>query len=54
VFGYALSNGAYGVYDRARKLWKSKSKDMVTAICGCDYDLNGDGEKLMIVGFKSG
>lgn len=53
-FGYALSNGAYGVYQGKKKLWKSKSKDVVTAICGCQQDLFGDGEKLLIVGFKSG
>lgn len=51
MFGYALSNGAYGVYNHKKKMWKSKTKDMVTAICGCDIDLYGDGQKLMIVGF---
>lgn len=54
VFGYALSNGAYGVYSFKKKQWKSKNKDLVTAICGCDVDLFGDGQKLMIVGFQSG
>ena len=54
AFGYALSNGAYGVYNFKKKLWKSRNKDAVTAICGCDQDIYGDGQKLLVVGFKSG
>lgn len=53
-FGYALSNGAYGVYVNKKKQWKSKNKDLVTAICGCDQDLFGDGQNLLFVGFQSG
>lgn len=48
-----MSNGAYGIYTHTKKQWKSKSKDLVTAICGCDTDIFGD-EKVMIVGFQSG
>ena len=51
LFGYALSNGAYGIYNGKKKIWKSKSKDLVTAICGVDLELFGDGNKLMFVGF---
>jgi len=40
AFGYALSNGAYGAYNHKKKLWKSKSKDMVTALCGCDHQFD--------------
>lgn len=54
IFGYSLFNGAYGVYSHKKKLWKSRNKDLVTAICGCDIDLHGDGNKLMLVGFESG
>lgn len=54
TFGYALSNGAYGVYVNKKKQWKSKNKDLVTAICGCDQDLFGDGQNLLFVGFQSG
>jgi Bardet-Biedl syndrome 2 protein len=53
-FGYALSNGAYGVYVLKKKQWKSKNKSKVSAICGCDKDVYGDGQKLLIVGFESG
>lgn len=42
TFGYSLSNGAYGVYNLKKKLWKSRSKDPVTAICGANIDLFGD------------
>lgn len=54
TFGYALSNGAYGIYTNTKKHWKSKSKDLVTAICGCDLNLYGDNQRLMVVGFQSG
>ena len=53
-YGYALSNGAYGVYILKKKQWKSKNKSKVTAICGCDVDIFGDREKLLVVGFESG
>ena len=42
-FGYALSNGAYGVYVMKKKQWKSKNKCKVTALCGCDRDVYNDG-----------
>lgn len=51
AFGYALQNGAYGVYNGKKKLWKSKNKDLVTSICGVDLDLFGNKQKLLFVGF---
>ena len=54
TFAYSLCNGAYGVYEGKKKLWKSRNKDLVTAICGIDMDYAKDGNKLMIVGFQSG
>jgi Bardet-Biedl syndrome 2 protein len=42
TFAYALSNGAYGAYSQKKKIWKSRSKDVVTAICGADVDVFGD------------
>ena len=54
AFGYALSNGAYGAYNAKKKLWKSRNKDIVTSICGCDQDIYGDNQKLLIIGFQSG
>jgi Bardet-Biedl syndrome 2 protein len=41
TFGYALSNGAYGVYHGRKKLWKQKGKDKITALIGVDFDLDG-------------
>jgi len=35
-------------------MWRNKSKDLATAICGCDIDLVGNGQFLVIVGFLSG
>lgn len=35
-------------------MWKSRNKDLVTAICGCDVDIHGDGNKVLVVGFQSG
>lgn len=53
-FAYSLSNGAYGVYTGKKKQWKSRNKDAVTAICGCDIDVYGDQQKLLVIGFESG
>lgn len=41
IFGYALSNGVYGVYYGKKRLWRQKSKDKVTAMVGVDFDLDG-------------
>lgn len=54
TFAYSLANGAYGVYRNKKKLWKSKAKEQVTALCGCDIDLHKDGNRLLVVGFSSG
>lgn len=41
IFGYALTNGTYGVYYGKKRLWKEKAKDRVTAMIGVDFDLDG-------------
>lgn len=41
IFVYSLQNGAYGVYHGKKRLWRQKSKDKVTAIVGCDFDIDG-------------
>jgi Bardet-Biedl syndrome 2 protein len=41
VFGFALNNGTYGVYNGRKRLWKQKSKDKVTAMVGVDFDIDG-------------
>lgn len=42
------------MYNLHKKQWKARNKDKVTAICGCDLDIFGNGQKLLIVGFESG
>ena len=37
VFGYALSNGTYGVYYARKRLWKQTSSAKVTSIVGMDF-----------------
>ena len=37
-----------------KKQWKARNKDKVTAICGCDVDIFGNGQKLLVLGFESG
>jgi len=54
LLGYSLSNGAYGVYNMGKRLWKSRSKDLVTAMCGANEDVFGDKQKVLVIGFESG
>jgi Bardet-Biedl syndrome 2 protein len=51
-FGYALANGTVGVYDGTQRQWRVKSKNQVTALCA--YDLDGDGERELVIGWSSG
>ena len=55
TFAYCLVNGSFGVYELRKKLWKApKSKDPVTTMCGCDIDVMGDGNQLLVIGYASG
>ncbi len=51
-YGYALSNGTVGVYEKTTRWWRIKSKNNATCIYG--YDLDGDGVKELITGWSNG
>lgn len=51
-FGYALSNGTVGVYDRATRYWRIKSKNHAISIHA--FDLNSDGVCELITGWSNG
>jgi Bardet-Biedl syndrome 2 protein len=41
LYGYALANGTLGVYERATRVWRVKSKHQVTCVNGFDLDADG-------------
>ncbi|KAK3597584.1 hypothetical protein CHS0354_030126 [Potamilus streckersoni] len=51
-FGYALANGTVGVYDRAARFWRIKSKNQAISIHG--FDLDSDGVPELITGWSNG
>ncbi|XP_068022668.1 Bardet-Biedl syndrome 2 protein [Melanerpes formicivorus] len=51
-FGYALSNGTVGVYDRTARYWRIKSKNHAMSIHA--FDLNSDGVCELITGWSNG
>uniref|UniRef100_A0A7S1IWS5 Bardet-Biedl syndrome 2 protein homolog n=1 Tax=Eutreptiella gymnastica TaxID=73025 RepID=A0A7S1IWS5_9EUGL len=51
-FGYALGNGTIGIYDRATRVWRFKSKHQVVCVDG--YDLDADGVPELISGWHNG
>ncbi|XP_012860650.1 Bardet-Biedl syndrome 2 protein [Echinops telfairi] len=51
-FGYALSNGTVGVYDRMARYWRIKSKNHAVSIHA--FDLNSDGVPELITGWSNG
>lgn len=52
TFGYALTNGTVGVYNKKDRLWRIKSKNQ--AVCIFCYDINGDGVPELITGWSNG
>ena len=52
VYGYALANGTVGVYDRASRNWRIKSKNQALTIHS--YDIDGDGVTELISGWSNG
>ncbi|KAG8525178.1 Bardet-Biedl syndrome 2 protein, partial [Galemys pyrenaicus] len=51
-FGYALSNGTVGVYDKTARYWRIKSKNHAVSIHA--FDLNSDGVCELITGWSNG
>ncbi|KAM9607566.1 BBSome complex member BBS2 isoform 1-T1 [Trichechus inunguis] len=51
-FGYALSNGTVGVYDKMARYWRIKSKNHAMSIHA--FDLNSDGVPELITGWSNG
>uniref|UniRef100_A0A8C5UP28 Bardet-Biedl syndrome 2 protein homolog n=1 Tax=Microcebus murinus TaxID=30608 RepID=A0A8C5UP28_MICMU len=51
-FGYALSNGTVGVYDKTTRYWRIKSKNHAMSIHA--FDLNSDGVHELITGWSNG
>jgi Bardet-Biedl syndrome 2 protein len=51
-FAYALANGTLGVYDGMQRVWRIKSKNTVIAMNL--FDINGDGERELVVGWATG
>ncbi|XP_051025085.1 Bardet-Biedl syndrome 2 protein [Acomys russatus] len=51
-FGYALSNGTIGVYDKTARYWRIKSKNHAMSIHA--FDINSDGVCELITGWSNG
>ena len=41
LFGYALSSGTVGVYNKKSRVWKTKFKSRINALTHFDFDYDG-------------
>lgn len=51
-FGYALSNGTIGIYERSNRLWRIKSRNIPIVLQS--FDANDDGLDELVTGWANG
>lgn len=52
TFGYALSNGTIGIYERSNRHWRIKSRNIAIVLQA--FDVNGDGVDELVTGWSNG
>ncbi|KAH3765972.1 DNA topoisomerase 1 [Pelomyxa schiedti] len=51
-FGFSLSNGIVGLYDKTKRIWRVKSRHKPVSLCGMDFDQDGVAE--LVSGWTNG